>query len=169
MSGEKRFRSSMFGYKKQDVYEFIEKLAKDLEEQIKIKDDELVALRNQNQDLKKQVEELTNKLTAIESGRTYIADAIIKAEEQAKKIIDDAVREAGLRRQELQLKINEEQNKLEMVKKELRELRLEAIDRIKRYELQLVELVEEEEIDATAETEQEAAVTQEEEVEQIDG
>ncbi|NLY43671.1 MAG: hypothetical protein GX066_06840 [Clostridiaceae bacterium] len=155
MSGEKRFRTSLFGYKRQDVYEFIEKLSKDFEEQFKEKDDELALLRNQNQDLKKNLEELKSKLDTLESGRTHIANAIIKAEEQAKNIIEDAMREGEERKKELQRQINELKNKLKMLKNELYELRVEAINTIRRYESQLVELVEEENVDS----EQEAAVT----------
>ncbi|MGE4283469.1 MAG: DivIVA domain-containing protein [Clostridia bacterium] len=142
MAGEKRFRGSLFGYKKQDVYNFIEKLAKDLEEQIKTKDDELADLRSNNQDLKKQIEELTGKLHAIEGGRTYIANAIIKAEEQAKNIIDDAIEEAEQRKNKLQGEIDEYNDELEKVKKELKDLRIEAMSRIKKYEMQLMEIVD---------------------------
>ncbi|MDK2801194.1 MAG: hypothetical protein PWP27_1868 [Clostridiales bacterium] len=142
-TGEKRFANSLFGYKKQDVYNFIDKLAKDLEEQIKVKDDELATLRNQNKDLKSQVEELSSKLQEIENGRTYIANAIIKAEEQAKNIVEDAIREAERKKEELQEEINLEKNKLENAKQQLKELRLQAINIMRKFELQLVELTEE--------------------------
>ncbi|WHH60727.1 DivIVA domain-containing protein [Petroclostridium sp. X23] len=163
MAGEKRFRSSLFGYKKQDVYEFIEKLAKDLEEQIKSKDDELANLRTQNQEFKKQVEELSGKLNTIESGRTYIADAIIKAEEQAKSIIDHAVKEAENRKAELQMEIDEYRHALENVKQEIRGLRLEAINRIKKYENDLLDIagIEEEYLDEAAPSQAESISSEE--------
>ena len=49
MTGEKKIPgTSMFGYKKKDVYDYVEKLAKDLEEQIRAKDADIANLRNQN-------------------------------------------------------------------------------------------------------------------------
>jgi len=145
MTGEKRFRTSLFGYKKKDVYDYIEKLARDLEERIRAKDNELNNLRNQNKYLISQNEELMSKLRVIEGDRSFIADAIIKAEEQAKFIIDQAVKEAERQREELIAKTAEEKERLSMVQDEIRQLRLNAIEIIRRYEEDLAAIVPEQE------------------------
>ncbi len=146
MEGERRFRTGLFGYKKQDVYDFIEKLARDLEEQIKEKDDELSTLRQENKELKSKLDQSIAKIDQIENDRSYIANAIIKAEEKAKAIMDDAVAEAELKKQELQIKIQRENDKLKQVKQELHELKDNAINAVKKYESQLIELVGNEEM-----------------------
>jgi len=148
MTGEKRFRTALFGYKKKDVYDYIEKLAKNLEEQIK-----------QNKVLSSQNEELQKRLQDIERDRTYIANAIIKAEEQAKSIINESVKEAEHQKEMLLAKIEDERMKYDLIKNEIRELRLNAIDVIKRYEQDLAGLISEEEHEMIV---QEAAVAQEE-------
>jgi len=148
MTGEKRFRTALFGYKKKDVYDYIEKLAKNLEEQIK-----------QNKVLSSQNEELQKRLQDIERDHTYIANAIIKAEEQAKSIINESVKEAEHQKEMLLAKIEDERMKYDLIKNEIRELRLNAIDVIKRYEQDLAGLISEEEHEMIV---QEAAVAQEE-------
>jgi len=148
MTGEKRFRTALFGYKKKDVYDYIEKLAKNLEEQIK-----------QNKVLSSQNEELQKRLQDIERDRTYIANAIIKAEEQAKSIINESVKEAEHQKEMLLAKIEDERMKYDLIKNEIRELRLNAIDVIKRYEQDLAGLISEEEHEMIV---QEVAVAQEE-------
>jgi len=148
MTGEKRFRTALFGYKKKDVYDYIEKLAKNLEEQIK-----------QNKVLSSQNEELQKRLQDIERDHTYIANAIIKAEEQAKSIINESVKEAEHQKEMLLAKIEDERMKYDLIKNEIRELRLNAIDVIKRYEQDLAGLISEEEHEMIV---QEVAVAQEE-------
>ena len=141
MAGTKRFKTGLFGYKKQDVYDFIEKLAKDLEEQIKTKDDEVSRLRNENKELKERVEKLDTKLDKVESDRAYIANAIIKAEEKARVIIEEAVVEAEQKKEQIEIDISRENARLEKVKQDLRQLKLNAVNAIKKYELQLIDLV----------------------------
>ncbi len=42
MSGEKRFRTSLFGFKKSDVNLYIEKILKDFEDRLREKDEEII-------------------------------------------------------------------------------------------------------------------------------
>lgn len=137
MAGEKRFGTRLFGYKKKDVYEYVEKLAKDLEEQLKIKDAELANLRNQNKFLLNQNDEMSNKLKLLETDRSAIANAIIKAEEQAKTIVEDAIKQAEVRKQELLVQTEMEANKLNEARNELKALKLNAINTIQKYESEL--------------------------------
>ena len=139
---DKKFGSSFFGYKKQDVYEFIEKLAKDLEEQIKIKDNEINKLKAQNQEYQNKIDDLSKKFEDLENDRSHIADAIIKAEKKAKNIVEEAIREAEDKKIQLQGQIEIEKEKVEKVKEDLRTLRETAIKVIGDFEKQLLDMTD---------------------------
>jgi|LSQX01.2.fsa_nt_gb cell division initiation protein len=165
---DKKFGSSFLGYKKQDVYEFIEKLAKDLEEQIKIKDNEILKLKTHNEELKNTLDELSDKFSGIENDRSRIADAIIKAEQKANSIVEEAIKEAEDKKIQLQGEVEVEAEKVEEVKKELRTLRETAINVISNFERQLFDIAgseeyEEESIPEETELSEEQAEGEEQE------
>ena len=145
MAKEKRFGVGLLGYNKKDVYDFIDKLAKDFEEQIRKKDEELNNLKNQNKYLIGQTEELNNKIKLVESDRTYIADAIIKAEEKAKSIVEEAICEAEDKKMELMAAIDNERINLDNVRVDLKKLMTDAVSAIRNYESQLADLAERQE------------------------
>jgi hypothetical protein len=58
MPGEKRFRTSPFGFNKSDVNSYVEKMLRDFEERLKQKDDEIAMLKNQARDMKSKYEEI---------------------------------------------------------------------------------------------------------------
>ena len=69
MAGEKRFSTSMFGFRKSDVNLYIEKMLKEFDDKLKEKDKELSALKNQLQEYKTKYEELSEKADQINAER----------------------------------------------------------------------------------------------------
>ena len=95
MPGEKRFRTSfMGGFKKVDVNSYIEKILREFDDKLKEKDDEIVSLKNQSKDIRVKYEELTKKADQINDDRSKIADVLIKAQEKAELMLEDARIEA---------------------------------------------------------------------------
>lgn len=143
----KKFRTGLFGYNKKDVYEFIEKLAKDMEEQVKEKDGTINNLKSQSEQYKDSIDEVNSKYIKLDKDREFIADAIIRAEEQAKRIIDDAIAQAKREKDAIIGEISIEKEKLRRVKQDLKDLKLYAVSAVKKYEYEIDNVIGEEVVD----------------------
>jgi cell division initiation protein len=141
MAGEKKFGGSLFGYNKKDVYNFIEKLTNEFEGEIESKNKLIQDLKYDKEKLQNEINSLRDELNKIENDRSYIAEAIIKAERQAKDIVDRAIVEANKKKDELLIKIEDEKGRFNKVKGELYELKVNAINTIKNYQSQLEDLI----------------------------
>ena len=124
MAGEKRFRTSLFGFKKADVNLYIEKMLKELDEKLKEKDDELNALKNQTRDIKLKFEDLARKSDQINEDRIRIADVLIKAQDKADLIIEEAKLEAIEEKKKLEGLVEQEREKLVDIKGEIKGLKV---------------------------------------------
>lgn len=119
MPGEKRFRTSTFGFNKSDVNSYIEKILREFEDKIKEKDNEIAALKAQVKDINMKYEEAANNANQIKDNKDKIADVLIRAQEQAEAIIQEGRNQL----QEERIQFQEEKRKLE----ELNELEREKI------------------------------------------
>ena len=100
MPGEKRFRTSfMGGFKKADVNSYIEKILGEFDIKLKEKDDEISQLKSQNKDIRMRYEDLLRKADQINEDRAKIAEVLIKAQEQADIMMENARQEALRERQ----------------------------------------------------------------------
>jgi cell division septum initiation protein DivIVA len=143
--GEKRFGTSMFGFKKSDVNSYIEKILREFEEKLKEKDDEISALKNQSRDIRQKYEELARKADQINEDRAKIADVLIKAQEKAELMLEDARAQAVEEKKRLEEMIESEREKLVDIKAELKTLKSEVINTLKKYENQLSDIIQNEE------------------------
>lgn len=141
MSGEKRFGSSFMGFNKSDVNNYIEKILKEFDDRLKDKDEEISTLKNQNREIKIKYDDLSNKADQINEDRTKIAEVLIKAQEKADKIIEDARQEALEEKKKLDQMIELEREKLVDSKEELRVLKSEVTTTLKKFEIQLDTLI----------------------------
>ena len=82
MAGQKRFGTSLFGFKKKDVNNYIEKILQEFDRRLKEKDDEADSLKAKNMELSSKYEDLAKKAKQIDDNREKIADVLIKAEEK---------------------------------------------------------------------------------------
>ncbi len=137
MKDKKKFSTSLFGYKKSDVYNFLESLTKDYAKQEKKNSDKITELTEENKGLKEKLDQLEQKVHDVEEGRAHIANAIIKAEQQAEDIIANAVESANLRKVQIKDDIKDEEDKVQEVKNTLHNLKLDAIKVIKEFERQI--------------------------------
>lgn len=138
MPGEKRFRTSfMGGFNKSDVNTYIEKILREFDDKFKEKDDEIASLKNQNKDYKSKYEELLKKSDQINDDRAKIADVLIKAQEKAQLMLEDARMEALEEKKKLEETIEQEKEKLVDIRQEVKILKGEVISTLKKYESQL--------------------------------
>ncbi len=145
MAGERRFGTSFFGFTKPDVNSYIEKMLKEFDERLKQKDDEIANLKNQNRELRIKYEDLERKSNQLNEDRSKIADAIIKAQEKAETILEEARQQAMEEKKKLESSIEEEKEKLVDIKRELKGLRNEVISRLKKFDSQIGEVTGEDE------------------------
>ena len=145
MPGEKRFRTKFLGgFKKADVNAYIEKILREFDDKLKEKDDEISVLKNQSKDVKVKYEELLKKVDQINEDRARIADVLIKAQEKAQLMIDDAKLEALDEKKKLEDVIEQEKEKLVDIRQELKWLKSEVVSTLKKYESQLGTIIKEE-------------------------
>lgn len=138
MPGEKRFRTSfMGGFKKVDVNSYIEKILREFDDKLKEKDDEIVSLKNQSKDIRSKYEEFAKKADQINDDRTKIADVLIKAQEKAELMLEDARVEALEEKKKLEDVIEQEKERLVDIRQEMKNLKSEVVNTLKKYETQL--------------------------------
>lgn len=146
MPGEKRFRTMFLGgFKKADVNTYIEKILREFDDKLKEKDDEISVLKNQNKDLKTKFEELFKKADQVNEDRAKIADVLIKAQEKAQLMLEDAKLEALDEKKKLEEVIEQEKERLVDIKHELKFLKSEVVNTLKKYETQLGTIIRDDE------------------------
>lgn len=138
MPGEKRFRTSfMGGFKKSDVNTYIEKILREFDDKLKEKDDEITTLKNQSRDIRLKYEELSKKADQINDDRAKIAYVLIKAQEKAELMLEDARIEALEEKKKLEGVIEQEKERLVDIRQEMKNLKDEVVNTLRKYDSQL--------------------------------
>jgi len=141
MAGEKRFGNSFFGFKKSDVNSYIEKMLTEFDDKLKEKDNEIMLLKSQNKEIKNKYEEFAKKAEQINEDRAKIGDVLIKAQEKAELMVSEAKIQALDEKKKLDEIIEHEKEKLVDIKDELKTLKSEVVNTLKKYEGQLGEMI----------------------------
>jgi len=144
MAENERFRSSMSGFKKSDVNNYIERLLREFEDKLKEKDSEILNLKNQNKEIRAKYEDLASKADQINEDRSKIASVLLKAQEKAELMINEAKSRADEEKKTLEAAIEQEKEKFVDIKEELKKLKNGVIDTLKKYDVQLTEMIKEE-------------------------
>ncbi|RCX17949.1 cell division initiation protein [Anaerobacterium chartisolvens] len=142
MAGEKRFRTSILGFKRTDVNTYIEKILKEFDDKLQEKDEQISAFVNQIKDMKLRYGELAQKADQVNDDRAKIGDVLIKAQEKADLIIEDAKNKAMEEKRRIEVVIEQEREKLVDLKSEIRFLKSELTSTLKKYENQLNNMLE---------------------------
>lgn len=113
---EKTFKSEIFGLNKKEVEKFVNQMKCDYEEKIS-------KLNEENNILRAKNEELLSKEEEVKAKTILVSDTLIKAEMQAKEIIQEAVNKAKIERAEIDNQIEQEKEKLIDIKRKILELK----------------------------------------------
>ncbi len=132
----KLFRNSMFGYNKKDVNGYIERISEEFQQQIDQAKEEIKALENK----KTEIYEMREKL---EKEKAAISEAILSAHEKADKIISEARQKADEARKESEQRIAAESSKLAKIRREIFNIRRNAIKTLSSLEADESEASEE--------------------------
>ncbi|MBR0277360.1 MAG: DivIVA domain-containing protein [Clostridia bacterium] len=120
---KKLFRKSLFGLNKKDVNNYVEEICANFEEQINELNKKLDAVKAENESFKNSRDELETKKQAI-------SDAIISAQEKGEKIIADARERAEKDYYAIQHKVMEENKKLIKLRRNIYNIKKDAIKTI---------------------------------------
>lgn len=122
MKPKKLFRRTLFGYKKSDVYAFIDEYARDIQAKMKQKEEEISNLAKSNRQLQEDCNALRRKIDEFEAERDKIASVLLKAEETAKIMLERAERNALKKQAEIEAQIEMETVKLQSLRAEMKKL-----------------------------------------------
>lgn len=146
MPGEKRFGTSfMGGFKKADVNTYIEKILREFDDKLKEKDDEITNLKNQNKDIKTKYEDLLKKADQINDDRAKIAEVLIQAQDKADMMLENARQEAMDEKKRLENVIEQDKEKLVDIRQEIKILKGDIVNVLRKYDSQLSGIVHDEE------------------------
>lgn len=118
-------------------------MLKEFDERLKEKDNEISTYKNQAREFKAKYEDIASKADQINEDRAKIAGVLIKAQEKADSIIEDAKTQAMEEKKRLEEIIEREREKLVDIKAELKVLKSEVVNTLKKYEAQLGDIIEE--------------------------
>ena len=123
----------LFGLNRKDVELYIAGIKSDYEAELKKQNTELLAMKAENAKLNEILNEMLNNKKSVEEAKANISEVLIKAEQQAKAIIEDAKNQAIEERQEIDTMIEAEKEKLIDAKIELAMLKDKAKDLITKF------------------------------------
>ena len=123
----------IFGLNKKEVETYIANIKDDYESELLEQSKKMQELKNENIKLNERINSLLNEKKDVEASKANISDVLIRAEEQAKQIVDDARKQAEKERQEVEGLIEEQKEKLIDAKIELAMLKDKAKEIISKF------------------------------------
>ena len=156
MAGEKLFGNALFGFNKHDVNSYIESFIKDFENKIKEYEEEILRLTNENKEIKFKYEQISEKEGKINEEKERIAEVLIKAQEKAQLMVEDAKKKAIEERNKIQELTEQEKEKLIDIKEQIRMLKKTITGTLKKFEVQLGGIIQETEKNDSSEEKEKA-------------
>ena len=123
----------LFGLNKKEVETYIASIKADYEKELYEQSKRLQEMKNENIKLNDKINTLMKEKEKIEVSKANISDVLIKAEEQAKQIVEDARAKADKERQDVESLIEEQKEKLIDAKIELAMLKDKATEIMKKF------------------------------------
>lgn len=130
MENEKKFNSEMFGYDKKEVEEYIKAIKADYESKLQAEKSESNRVANELTIVKRKLERYESDYV---EKQEKVANALITAEDQAKKIIENARTESFAEKERIENLIEMEREKLLDMKKEVIDLKEKTIRILDKY------------------------------------
>ena len=139
MENEKKFNNEMFGYNKQEVEEYLKDMKADYESRLQAERSDVNRLQNELTIVEKKLERY--ELDYIKK-QEKVANALITAEDQAKKIVETSRNEALQEKERIEHLIEMEKEKLLDMKKEIIDLKEKTVRLLDKYSQDMNELLD---------------------------
>jgi len=130
---ENNLPKGLFGLNKKEVETYIASIKSDYEKELLEQSKKMQELKNDNIKLNEKLNNLMKEKENVEASKANISDVLIRAEEQAKQIIEDARKQAEKEREEVEGLIEEQKEKLIDAKIELAMLKDKAKEVISKF------------------------------------
>ena len=139
MENEKKFSNEMFGYDKREVEEYIKAMKAEYESKIQAEKSDANRIPNELTILKRKLEKYETDYIAKQE---KVANALITAEDQAKKIIENSRIESMQEKDRIEHLIEMEKEKLLDIKKEVIDLKEKTITLLDKYSNEMNNLLD---------------------------
>ena len=139
MENEKKFATEMFGYDKKQVEEYVKAMKAEYESKLQAEKSDTNRMANELSLVKRKLEKYETDYIAKQE---KVASALITAEDQAKKIIEDSRSEAIQEKDRIEHLIEMEKEKLLDMKREVIDLKEKTIDILDRYSQEISSLID---------------------------
>ena len=139
MENEKKFSNEMFGYDKREVEEYIKAMKAEYESKIQAEESDANRIANELTILKRKLEKYETDYIAKQE---KVANALITAEDQAKKIIENSRIESMQEKDRIEHLIEMEKEKLLDIKKEVIDLKEKTITLLDKYSNEMNNLLD---------------------------
>jgi len=139
MENEKKFGSEMFGYDKKEVEEYMKAMKAEYESKIQAERSDANRVANELTMVKRKLEKYENDYIAKQE---KVASALITAEDQAKKIIEDSRSEAIQEKDRIEHLIEMEKEKLLDMKREVIDLKERTVRLLDKYSQEMNNLLD---------------------------
>ena len=139
MENEKKFSNEMFGYDKREVEEYIKAMKAEYESKIQAEKSDANRIANELTILKRKLEKYETDYIAKQE---KVANALITAEDQAKKIIENSRVESMQEKDRIEHLIEMEKEKLLDIKKEVIDLKEKTITLLDKYSNEMNNLLD---------------------------
>ena len=139
MSGEKKFGTSTFGFNKSDVNAYIEKIIHEFDQRLKEKDDEISNLKLQIREMKARFDTAANDSQSLVKEKERIAITLIRAQEKAEAVFDEAIVRAAEEKERLEATLEIEREKIIDVKRDVKQMKNLVAEALAKYQILLGE------------------------------
>ena len=139
MENEKKFSNEMFGYDKREVEEYIKAMKAEYESKIQAEKSDANRIANELTILKRKLEKYETDYIAKQE---KVANALITAKDQAKKIIENSRIESMQEKDRIEHLIEMEKEKLLDIKKEVIDLKEKTITLLDKYSNEMNNLLD---------------------------
>ncbi len=139
MENEKKFGTEMFGYDKKEVEEYVKSLKAEYESKLQAERSDANRVANELTIVKKKLEKYEFDYV---QRQEKVANALITAEDQAKKIIESSRNEAMQEKDRIEHLIEMEKEKLLDLKKDVIDLKEKTVRLLNQYSQEMNNLLD---------------------------
>ena len=129
------------GYKREDVAAYIDSIVKKYEDLLAVANEDITAAKAEAEAAAKENAKLFDRVHTLESERDSVSRAVISAQREADKILQEAKAEADALMREKKAEISRMDSELFSVRSEIHSLRLSAAAALRKYENSLADIV----------------------------
>jgi cell division septum initiation protein DivIVA len=141
VAGEKKFGTSLFGFKRADVNAYIERIVREFDQRLKEKDDEISNLQAQLNELRTKYDDFYREAESVIREKEKIAGVLLQAQEKAENMMVEAREKALKEKVHLDQLLESEKEKIVDIKRELKGLKNQVATILTKYEQQIDETV----------------------------